>query len=138
MKPYIQMTATEKRQAVLDLLWRSMQVRHAGLPFSELKAALGATQSLSSVINTLLMRGEVRHGRRITGNQIEWLPVATTTAPTRKGPKPGARAMEPAPVPGYVHVIRLLDTPNRCRGGQGAIVTRPGLQSGMQTTMEWA
>lgn len=138
-KPYLNMTAQQKRQAVLDLL-----NARGGMVFADIKTALDATQSLSSVINIMARRGEVTKGPRVTGNQHLWLPTATRAAPVRFGqenepqqPEPDTSAM-PAAQRRCHRIVRLLDKPNTSRGGQCAINEHRGIQSGMQITMETA
>lgn len=134
-KPYLQLTAHQKRQAVLDLL-----NTRGGMVFADIKTALGANQSLSSVLNAMSARGEIAKGRRITGNQTEWVAKVKTTATIRMGPLPAN--LQPAVAnnrrtPG-ARIIRLLDKPNTSRGGQCALDAHHGIQSGMQLTMESA
>lgn len=138
-KPYLQLTAQQKRQAVLDLL----NVR-GGMVFADIKTALGATQSLSSVINIMARRGEVTKGARITGNQYLWLPAAAMAAPVRYGPEDPLAEPEqdtsgmPDALRRCRRVVRLLDKPNTSRGGQCALYRHHGIQSGMRLAIETA
>lgn len=139
-KPYLKLTATEKRQAVLDALHA-----HGGLCLGDLKILLGATQSLSSVLNTLHMRGEIEQAGRITGNKVKWVAVVEKTAPTTYG----VTGQKPAPEaePGsdlnplqrqHYTLVELSKKKNTSRGGQCANTGRPTMQSGMQMLMEAA
>lgn len=135
VKPYLHLTAQQKRQAVLDLL-----NARGGMVFADIKTALSANQSLSGVLHVMAQRGEIAKGRRITGNQIEWIAQVKATATIRMGPLPANLHIAQSPerrAPGS-RIVRLLDKPNTSRGGQCALDAHHGIQSGMQLTMESA
>lgn len=90
MSNYQSLKALDKRQAILDYL----NAHTEGVAFAEIKAALGAGDSLSTTLNTMLLRDEIGQKER-RGNVVKWIALVAKTKPVRMGPEP-AKAKENA------------------------------------------